>query len=1540
MQAVFALLREQLEAELSRQIHPPAEDADGPDTAPDAASSAAASSDYPDTASDAASSAAASADGTDNAPTADAPEAGRADTDRSDAVQNYAGAKPGAPAKRVANLANGAPVDPIKPNDASTSAEPGIIYAADTRLSADAPPADNLSISDKTDPSSATDDAAGASITMDALHEQNAVFVRMIFQRIESAVLAAESASIARCSALARENEKLRLQLEALRAMSLFSAAPPVTDSAAGTASAAPAYAEDAGDALSEMQDMLRRELMNTSPDVVCHECGADNAPGTEFCGDCAARLFSAYSFDDDTTTGDNIRQHGASRAGESMGTATAGMPVAAAAPPSQFSAAEEDHRVLRGLSLMNSMFPQSMNHVDYTAGASSSSSNNNNNNNNNSNRGRNTPAAASRYSRKPAVQLKSVSDFSRELAEELDFSTEVLAPVPELERSQEQVAFRSTNPGIYSSAPIPIQPQQSRSRGGSESRAGEGLRGLSLLGQFLGPPPQKPTGRSDSLELEGLLGRAMIGGAISVNTPRPATRSVLTRTGHPHASSSNGVNSSLLSKERGSSDIGGVVNPASIHSSTGSKKSDTTPKTTDNGHDDQQASQQLHAGILAAVAAGNSKENTVKEGDPVAASEEEAEPMDIEVEVAATFQRIAGLYDSTPRDFAREMRQNSRDATAAVVDTPGNSDDATIADASPTIKTVGQASASLAGLGVRKSPDTAVAGASGPAAGGGDIYATQAPVGPRSGGYFGSAPPPPKNRTLEEVQSDFRWKQFLAPKEDEDTDSDEDEEIVQRLDYNLKVQCQKVRALIREPNARVSVGVSTAKYKRRHFLGFRRWRYYVVTRILGPASPRGRSKRRRSPKHSEEKGGERGGVAVRRQHRHFVWIYKLLVKLYRKKRVTLSIGPPPKPSGSNKEQAARDMSEWVQQLQTIEKRGLHTKSEEWIMFLAASDREFEAYQKRQTEIHTEAVDTSAPSAAAAAAAVAVTGTGGPADAHFDIAELVDGIAESLSDARAVRLLSAIQSTQKDHLVGTHAWFGAAIGALDGVYEHGQVGSALGSSSFRQDQVFGLEKPLRIALDAGGTDTENARVVLDAARGEVLRHQRIQVHWNRVATALSTAVALEEGPAQMLNAFRARGIHRAALEAEKAPSIEDAKETGHLTAPVRRNSSPSITAPSPTSKLVARLVPPHIIAGPHKPILGNGSHQISREVKLFSGHVATLGRDIGNDIQIKDAAASRKHGQIEVSMDHRVFFVDLGSSNGTEVDGIHISSHGRIQLRSGSRIRVGDTYFFCLMVAPDGGGTPRRNSFQEANSSISKSRRSSSQESVRGRSASSLAVVGRGSSGEGLVDGGGGGTLARAARPSMPENTSPRQSNSDADEEESDPFRQELKVFVLDLVAQGNGDYQSVRSSVAKRWGVSRFQKYRDFVRELIRSGVSQHAKGAGTQLTGLRSAGATAAPRTTSQAAGVGTKMQRKKTWTRATTSSTTKMSSHRPVVTLAAPADPVGALLSDLGVTPVQNDHAPAADPVQRAAPNPPARAPSTPQHHMCDSSDTLAL
>ena len=65
----------------------------------------------------------------------------------------------------------------------------------------------------------------------------------------------------------------------------------------------------------------------------------------------------------------------------------------------------------------------------------------------------------------------------------------------------------------------------------------------------------------------------------------------------------------------------------------------------------------------------------------------------------------------------------------------------------------------------------------------------------------------------------------------------------------------------------------------------------------------------------------------------------------------------------------------------------------------------------------------------------------------------------------------------------------------------------------------------------------------------------------------------------------------------------------------------------------------------------------------------TLGRDASNTIQLHDTEASRRHAEIRTEKG-RCFLVDLGSSNGSYVNGNRIESHA---LSSGDRIQLGST---------------------------------------------------------------------------------------------------------------------------------------------------------------------------------------------------------------------------------------------------------------------------
>ena len=68
----------------------------------------------------------------------------------------------------------------------------------------------------------------------------------------------------------------------------------------------------------------------------------------------------------------------------------------------------------------------------------------------------------------------------------------------------------------------------------------------------------------------------------------------------------------------------------------------------------------------------------------------------------------------------------------------------------------------------------------------------------------------------------------------------------------------------------------------------------------------------------------------------------------------------------------------------------------------------------------------------------------------------------------------------------------------------------------------------------------------------------------------------------------------------------------------------------------------------------------------------TLGRESGNDIVIQDISASRKHAQLTCTPQGVWVIADLGSTNGTIVNGVSIATQ---PLRSGDRIVIGKTEF-------------------------------------------------------------------------------------------------------------------------------------------------------------------------------------------------------------------------------------------------------------------------
>lgn len=76
-----------------------------------------------------------------------------------------------------------------------------------------------------------------------------------------------------------------------------------------------------------------------------------------------------------------------------------------------------------------------------------------------------------------------------------------------------------------------------------------------------------------------------------------------------------------------------------------------------------------------------------------------------------------------------------------------------------------------------------------------------------------------------------------------------------------------------------------------------------------------------------------------------------------------------------------------------------------------------------------------------------------------------------------------------------------------------------------------------------------------------------------------------------------------------------------------------------------------------------------RHFVLRSG-TATLGRDASNPIHLQDTEVSRRHAEIREAGVNEYELIDLGSSNGTFVNGVKVE---RLAIRSGDRIQVGKT---------------------------------------------------------------------------------------------------------------------------------------------------------------------------------------------------------------------------------------------------------------------------
>jgi hypothetical protein len=138
---------------------------------------------------------------------------------------------------------------------------------------------------------------------------------------------------------------------------------------------------------------------------------------------------------------------------------------------------------------------------------------------------------------------------------------------------------------------------------------------------------------------------------------------------------------------------------------------------------------------------------------------------MGIEIDLAARFQQMAGIYDSKPKDFAREMRENrdNIDTSSSIRSSKNSSNKGSSNSINNDKRTVSfsedsKQDSSRTTMEFKHQDD----GESNS-----DIYKTKAPKQP----YRSGVQEPLAEKTLKQISDEFKWKKFLPREEEQDTD-------------------------------------------------------------------------------------------------------------------------------------------------------------------------------------------------------------------------------------------------------------------------------------------------------------------------------------------------------------------------------------------------------------------------------------------------------------------------------------------------------------------------------------------------------------------------------------------------------------------------------------------------------------------------------------------------------------------------------------------------------------------------------------------------
>ncbi|PQZ97696.1 hypothetical protein CQ010_15375 [Arthrobacter sp. MYb211] len=159
-------------------------------------------------------------------------------------------------------------------------------------------------------------------------------------------------------------------------------------------------------------------------------------------------------------------------------------------------------------------------------------------------------------------------------------------------------------------------------------------------------------------------------------------------------------------------------------------------------------------------------------------------------------------------------------------------------------------------------------------------------------------------------------------------------------------------------------------------------------------------------------------------------------------------------------------------------------------------------------------------------------------------------------------------------------------------------------------------------------------------------------------------------------------------EMEVSGSIKDSSANPVASAPVKAK------APKPQQDQGAAAADPKTTAQPRPtpppaapaaaPLPKQAVVEVNGQRFALHHHSIVLGRSASTDIPVDDTGVSRQHVRFETKGKGAYAVTDLGSTNGTYVDGKKIS--GETRILDGSIITIGQTKIVFRLITPSNGG--------------------------------------------------------------------------------------------------------------------------------------------------------------------------------------------------------------------------------------------------------------